>query len=144
MLPDKTTLVFEDKEDPNVLYINLVKGKELLGCIFMRNSGTEDKTATYVKGKAGVKEALFSLSKKIQENHTQLMKNTNRIEYAWETIILNTLKESRETLFEDIKSAIEKETQSFINENDLYSVINSLRKEERILFENQVLKLIEN
>lgn len=142
MLPDKAGLVFEDKEDPNVLYINLVEGKDLLGCIFMRNSGTEDKTATYVKGKAAVKEALFSLSKKIQENHAQQMKNTSRIEYTWETIIINTLKQNREILFEDIKNTLEKETQSSINENDLYSVIHSLRKEDRILFENQVLKLV--
>ena len=142
MLPENTKLVFEDKEDPNVLYINLVEGKDLLGCIFMRNSGTEDKTATYVKGKTAVKDALFSIGRKLQDNHTQLMKNKNRVEYTYETFIMNTLKENTEVLFTDIKDTLEKHTHIFINEDDLFSVVYGLKKEGRIVFENQVLKII--
>ena len=144
MLPENTKLVFEDKEDPNVLYVNLIEGENILGCIFMRNSGTEDKTATYVKGKTAVKDALFSLGRKLQDNHTLLMKNKNRVEYTYETFIINTLKENPEVLFTDIKDDLEKDTHISINEDDLFSVVYGLKKEGRIAFENQMLKLAKN
>jgi hypothetical protein len=49
-LPKNTVIKYEDKEDLNVLYLNILDGDKLLGVLFMRNSGTEDKNAVYVKG----------------------------------------------------------------------------------------------
>jgi phosphomannomutase len=140
-LPADVEIVFEEKEDPNVLYINLVNPDGIQGCIFMRNSGTEDKTATYVQGKGAIKDALYELGQKVQDNHTALMKNEKRIEYAYETFIMNILKEKPEMLFGVMKAALERETRTTINESDLFSVVYGLKKEGRIVLDDQVLKL---
>ncbi len=141
-LPADIELIFEEKEDPNVLYINLVNNDGVQGCVFMRNSGTEDKTATYVKGKSALKDALYLLGQKVQDNHAALMKNERRIEYIYETFILKALKEKPEVQFNDIKQALEKETGTVIKESDWFSVVYGLKKEGRIVLEDQVLKLL--
>lgn len=142
VLSNDTKLVFEDKEDPNVLYINIVNDNGLLGCIFMRNSGTEDKTAVYVKGKNSIKEALYGLSQIVQNNHLSLLKNENRIEYKYEAFILKVLNKKTEISFAEIKQSLESDTGTSINESDLFSVVYGLKKEGRVVLENNVLKLV--
>ncbi len=141
-LPADLELVFEDKEDPNVLYINMINSNGIQGCIFMRNSGTEDKTATYVKGKSNIRDALFELGQKVQDNHTALMKNEKRVEYTYETFIMKILNEKFEVSFSEIKEALEKDTGTTVSESDLFSVVYGLKKEGRIVLEDQVLKLL--
>ena len=141
LLPSNTKLDFEDKEDPNVLYINFLDGDKLLGCIFLRNSGTEDKNAVYVKGSSSIKEALLKLGKTLQASHTEIMKNENRIEYKYEKFIIKTLQENSDTPFKEVKIALEKDTNTTIIESDLYSVVYGLKKEQRISLEDDILKL---
>lgn len=140
-LPASTTLEVEDKEDPNVLYVNFLDNGKLLGRIFLRNSGTEDKNAVYVKGKKDIEEALLKLGKTLQTRHTEVMKNENRIEYKYEKFIINTLNEKGDTSFADTKLSLESETGTSIIESDLYSVVYGLKKEQRISLEDDILKL---
>jgi phosphoglucosamine mutase len=132
-LPASTKLTFDEKEDPNVLYATLRNGDGLLGCVFMRNSGTEDKASIYVKGRREFGAALLALGALAQEHHIGQMKNERRIEYVYEKLILNALQKNAETGFADIKVALEKETKSSISESDLLSVVHGLRKEGRVV-----------
>jgi phosphoglucosamine mutase len=132
-LPAAARLVQEDKEDPNVLYFSLVEKKEILGCVFMRNSGTEDKTATYVKGRPSLQTALLSIGRAVQENHLRQLKNKNRLEYVHEVFIMNALEQRGEVGMAEIKSALEKKAGAEIKESDLYSVVHGLKKEGRIV-----------
>lgn len=141
-LPADTKLEFEDKEDLNVLYANIITGGGVAGCVFTRNSGTEDKNAVYMQGKEELKDPLIYLGKKIQDYHTDVMKNRDKIEFKYESIILSALKEKHEIGFMDVKSAVENELAGEISENDLFSVVYGLKKEGRISLENEVLKLL--
>jgi phosphoglucosamine mutase len=125
--------VREEKEDQNVLYISLVNGQGLQGCVFMRNSGTEDKAATYVKGHPGIRDALLAIGRRVQDNHIRLLKNKTRAEYAYETSIMSLLQDDSEHDMSDVGTAYEKETRSKINGNDLSGVLHGLKKEGRIV-----------
>ncbi|KMQ52959.1 N-acetylglucosamine-1-P-mutase [Chitinispirillum alkaliphilum] len=133
---------FEDKEDPNVLYASLVDGQGVQGCIFLRNSGTEDKSAVYVKGTSKLKEPLFLIGKKLQLSQTAVMKNKNRIEYFYENFIIETLKNKRSVSVQDILTALNTESGKEISESDLYGVIHGLKKEERLNMEESTISLL--
>jgi len=127
-LPEASVINYEDKEDINVLYINIMEGGKILGVLFMRNSGTEDKNAVYVKGQKKYEEVLCEIGKKIQAAHCMEMKNKSRIEYKYEKAVLENLeKNSGKTTVDDVLSAL-----NGIAEADLFSVVYGLKKEGRI------------
>lgn len=138
-----TKLVFEDKEDPNMLYASIVEGESLLASIFCRNSGTEDKTAVYIKCKQEMESRLLPMGKELKENHLALMKNKNRIEYKYEKAIVETLADTKELKFAELKSVLDNRFSTDISESDIYSVIYALKKEGRTLYENDLVKLHE-
>ncbi len=139
-LPADTVMSIEDKEDPNVLYVNFMSGDKLLGVIFMRNSGTEDKNATYVKGEIAYEETLVAIGKKVQVMHTAEMKNEGRIEYTYEKIAMTLLNENGESSVDDILAKISSEGHA-VSETDLFGVIYGLKKEGRIVLEDRTVKL---
>ena len=130
-LPQDTCLTLEPKEDPGVLYCTLSGGEGVLGCVFMRNSGTEDKTAIYVKGRPRLSKALDAIGAQLQKNTIALMKNRTRAEYAQETYIMAELEKSGEADFATLRSGIERALGAPVRENDLYSVVYGLKKEGR-------------
>ncbi len=140
-LPADTTLQVEDKEDPHVLYINFVSGGNLLGCIFTRNSGTEDKNAVYVKGEQSVEEVLVSVGSKLQKLATEKMKNESRVEYQYEQFIMAQLATTPAVEFDVVKAALEAEKSISILDSDLFSVVYGLKKEGRITLEDKTIKL---
>ncbi len=140
-LPSTTTLSFEDKEDRDVLYINLLDSKGVLGCVFMRNSGTEDKNAIYVKGLPSIEDALVSLGKRIQSRHIATMKNRQKSEFRCEQIIFSLLNDYNTVSFETCKQTIDGQLTQAISEDDLFGIIYGLKKEGRITFENNQLRL---
>nr|AGS52707.1 phosphoglucosamine mutase [uncultured bacterium contig00064] len=128
-LPKNTRIKYEDKEDPNVLYMNIQDGETLLGVLFMRNSGTEDKNAVYVKGEREYEEILCEIGGKVQIMHTAEMKNENRIEYKYEQAIMKNLDDNcGETTIDNVLSGLGAD----VNESDLFAVIHGLKKEGRI------------
>lgn len=137
-----TKLLFEQKEDPNVLYINIVNTNGLQGCIFIRNSGTEDKIATYVQGKKEIEGILYNIGKVLNNNHSLLMKNKDRLEYKYEIFIDNILHKQAEIGVQELKDSIEQTMNCVINENDLFNVLYGLKKEGKIKLENQIIKPI--
>jgi phosphoglucosamine mutase len=126
-LPGGTRLVYEDKEDLNVLYINILDGEKLLGVLFMRNSGTEDKNAVYVKGGREFEEILCDIGADVQKMHTAEMKNKNRAEYKYEQAVMESLKSGGgKTTVDKVLAKLEG-----VSESDLFGVIHGLKKEGR-------------
>jgi phosphoglucosamine mutase len=127
-LPKGAVIKYEDKEDLNVLYINILDGDKILGVLFIRNSGTEDKNATYVKGEKRYEEILCEIGIKVQKMHTTEMKNENRIEYKYEQAIIKSLTESGgKTTIDTVLSELGE-----VSESDLFSVVYGLKKEGRV------------
>ncbi|MCL1947262.1 MAG: hypothetical protein FWF51_08975, partial [Chitinivibrionia bacterium] len=127
-LPKTAKIKYEDKEDLNVLYVNILDGDKVLGVLFMRNSGTEDKNATYVKGEKKYEEILCEIGAKIQKMHTAEMKNEHRIEYKYERTVIKELDENGgKTTVDKVLSQL-----SGVSESDLFSVIYGLKKEGRV------------
>jgi len=127
-LPKTTVIKYEDKEDLNVLYINILDGDKLLGVLFMRNSGTEDKNAIYVKGQRNYEEVLCKIGSNVQTMHTTEMKNKNRIEYKYEQAIIKSLDENGgKTTVDKVLSELDG-----VSESDLFGVVYGLKKEERV------------
>ncbi len=119
--------------------MNIKSGEKLLGVLFMRNSGTEDKNATYVKGELAYEEVLAAIGKKVQVMHTEEMKNEARIEYTFEKITMATLANgdaSVDAILEAITAAGET-----VTETDLFSVLYGLKKEGRVAVEGRTVKL---
>jgi len=135
-LPKNTKIEYEDKEDLNVLYMNIMDGNNLLGVIFMRNSGTEDKNATYVKGEKQYEKVLCEIGLKVQKFHAANMKNENSIEYKYEKEIFKNLETNGgKTTIDNVIVQLEN-----ANEPDLYSVIYGLKKEGRVsVFNKEII-----
>jgi len=144
-LPQSTMIKYEDKEDLNVLYMNITAmdvGEKLLGVIFLRNSGTEDKNAIYVKGEKKYEEILCEIGAKIHTMHTAEMKNENRIEYKYEKAIIKSLDEnSGKTTIDKVLSELSAAGDG-IKESDLFSVVYGLRKEGRVnVLDREIIKI---
>jgi len=137
-LPKTTKIKYEDKEDLNVLYINILDGERLSGVLFMRNSGTEDKNAIYVKGEKSCEEVLCAIGLKVQKMHTAEMKNENRIEYKYEQALLKNLNANGgKTAIDSVLSDLDG-----VSESDLFSVVYGLKKEGRVSVLDREIKLI--
>ena len=127
-LPKSAKIAYEDKEDPNVLYANIVDGERLLGVLFMRNSGTEDKNAVYVKGEAEFEGVLCGIGASVQKMHMDEMKNKNRAEYRYERAVLESLEASGgKTTVDKVLAGLEG-----VSKSDLFGVIHGLKKEGRV------------
>ena len=127
-LPETTVIRYEDKEDPNVLYMSILDGDRLLGVLFMRNSGTEDKNATYVKGGKKYEDVLCEIGARVQGMHAAEMKNENRVEYGYERAILGSLESGGgKTTVDRVLADLEN-----VGESDLFAVVYGLKKEGRV------------
>jgi len=127
-LPKNTEFKYEDKEDLNVLYMSIFDSAKLLGALFIRNSGTEDKNAIYVKGEKNYEEILCEIGANIQKTHTAEMKNKNRIEYKYEQAVMRELDQNGgKTTIDNVLSGL-----GGVSESDLFSVVYGLKKEGRV------------
>lgn len=138
----ETVMVFEDKEDSHMLYASFKEGDKQMGAIFCRNSGTEDKTAVYVKCKHELESVLLPVGEILRDYHIANMKNPNRKEYRQELIIIDVLKGSKNITLKKLGSLIEKEMLEPVSESDIYSVIYGLKKEGRVSYENSLVNAI--
>jgi phosphoglucosamine mutase len=123
----QATIKYEDKEDANVLYMNILMGDKLIGVFFMRNSGTEDKNAVYVKGSEEFEKILCEIGANVQKMHTLEMKNKNRAEYQYEQAVLKCLGETGKTTVDKVLATL-----NGVSESDLFSVVYGLKKEGRV------------
>jgi hypothetical protein len=104
----------------------------------MRNSGTEDKNAIYVKGEKKYEEVLCEIGAKVQKMHAAEMKNENRIEYKYEQAIIKNLDENcGKTTVDKVLSQL-----SGVSESDLFGAAYGLKKEGRInLLNREIIRV---
>ncbi len=143
-IPPESQLLFENKEDDNMLYASISEGESLQAVIFCRNSGTEDKTAVYLKCRNGLEHLLSSLGQSLNRNHLEKLKNRNRFEYNCESIIIEKMNNYIKLGISDIKKMVEAELSRKIDDSDLFGVLYGLRKEGRIDINNNFIKRKKN
>jgi hypothetical protein len=97
LLPSGATLrpVFF-KDDPDMLYLKIQEKRRLLGAVFARNSGTENKIATYARGLVEHETALVALARAINRNHVRSMRDERLPEARAGKVLVNALSRSRE------------------------------------------------
>jgi len=71
----------EFENDPDMLYLEIAAGGSPVGAVFVRNSGTENKTATYARGAAEYASGLARMAEAINRSHIATMKD-NRLPEA--------------------------------------------------------------
>jgi len=132
---------FESKEDSSMLYASIYLDGIVIGSMFCRNSGTEDKIAVYIKCKKEYFEDLKPIAEVINRVHIEKMKNKQKIEYKVESLIINTIKQNKILFIKDIPQLLQHEKKIQVSENDIDSIIYALKKEGRILIENSYVKI---
>ncbi|MBP5251193.1 MAG: hypothetical protein J6Z17_02140 [Treponema sp.] len=80
-------------KDPNVLVFSIFKDAKKCALIFIRNSGTEDKNAVYLKCRNGFENSFLPVTQKIRELHREKMLDPTREEVVFEKKILEIIKE---------------------------------------------------
>lgn len=129
----------EDKEDKNMLYINFYLNKEIIGCIFVRNSGTEDKIATYIQTADFTSSFLLDLGKEINQNHKNLMKKKNSREYLIESKILEVLELKDKVDKETLKQNVNKLLGENLSTLEFEGILYGLKKEGTILISKNMI-----
>ena len=78
-------------KDPNVLVFSIFEDGKKCALIFIRNSGTEDKNAVYLKCRNGFEQMLLPITQKISALHRDKMLDITREEVICENKILSIL-----------------------------------------------------
>ncbi len=79
-------------KDPNVLVFSIFENGKKCALIFIRNSGTEDKNAVYLKCRNGFEQMLLPITQKLSALHRSKMLDSTREEVICENKILSILQ----------------------------------------------------
>ena len=91
--------IAQNQQEPQMLMIRVFQQKLPVAIVYVRNSGTEDKLALYLRGSTKFTKNLDSLAKKVYSYLMIHFKNKNSLMAIAENSILNSLKdESRHTI----------------------------------------------
>ena len=89
----------QNQQEPQMLMIRVFKHNLPVAMVYVRNSGTEDKLALYLRGSREITDQLDSLAKKIYGYLMISFKNKNSLMAIAEKSILYSLKhESKQTI----------------------------------------------
>jgi len=133
---------FEERaQEPDMLYIRLDdESGERVGAVFVRNSGTENKTGIYARGGRCLEPVLREACQRIAKLHGRTLKDKTSAGYLIEMSILAVLEEgplSREALLERLESMLDEPA----SETEIDSVLYGMRKEGLIEFENAMIAI---
>ena len=81
-------------QEPNMLYLQIVQGKEHVASIFIRNSGTEDKIGVGLRGKAANRNRLLHLGEEAVRALLLRMKDHTKKSAVAEREVLEQAKEN--------------------------------------------------
>ena len=114
----------QNLNDPNVLYYAIKDGKNAVGAVFIRNSGTENKNAVYLKCDDSFSKDLLIIAEKIAKTLRSSIINKDNSEYKISQSIISIVDE--EGLFEPGKSY---ESLKDLGETQLNTVLHALIKQ---------------
>jgi len=83
-----TYKLIEFPEEKSLIYCQVLKEDRVVGAIFIRNSGTEDKSAIYLRGKNEYLDILMKISHPVHMYMMEHLKNPNNIFTTLEKNIL--------------------------------------------------------
>lgn len=127
------------ENDPSMLYFAVVnRGGESVAAVFVRNSGTENKTVVTIRGERRFEELLTRVMLEIHSYHISVMKDMNSPEAMRELAIKKLLTENPASP-ETLKSRLEQQINSSIPQVDFDALIYAMRKQKLIAFENNLL-----
>ncbi|MBC8259186.1 MAG: hypothetical protein H8E38_09230 [SAR324 cluster bacterium] len=90
--PEMEVEIVKREEEPEMLLLNVLQKGFLLAAVFVRNSGTEDKLALYLRGKADLSARLETLAEKIYPFLLSSFKSITNPMAKAELTVLNCLK----------------------------------------------------
>jgi phosphoglucosamine mutase len=127
--------VIEKGEEPDMLYVGLFDARdELNAAVFVRNSGTENKTGVYARGTKSMEPVLERLCLLLWKMHRRSLKDQARREYMVETAVLKAL-EAGPRLQSDISDGVVASLSEPIAPETLDAVLFGMRKEGLIGFD---------
>ena len=125
----------EQVSDTNVLYYVIKKGKNLVGTLFIRNSGTENKNGVYLKCDQTLSTNLFAIAEKLAKSLSKSIVNKECEEYKIQDEIFGILE--KDAVFDDTSSY---ESLDAISETQLHTVLQALVKQNLIKREGNQYK----
>ena len=90
--PEMEIKIDKNQQEPQMLMIRVFHNELPVAMVYVRNSGTEDKLALYLRGSEALTENLESLAKKIYSHLMISFKNKNSLMARAEQSILHSLK----------------------------------------------------
>jgi len=130
-----TWRVVEKNDEPDMLYVGLFgESDELVAAVFARNSGTENKTGVYGRGRKSMEPLLERLCLVLWKMHGCSLKDQARPEYMVETAVLKALQ-AGPRLPGEIGDAVAISLSEPIAPEVLDSVLFGMRKEGLIGFD---------
>lgn len=131
-------ITFEN--DPSMLYTAVVNQEgNSVAAIFVRNSGTENKTVVTIRGTKQFEELLTRTMLKIHYHHMDVLKDMGSLDAINESIVNKLLNKTPQSLT-ILKSNLEKELNASISQVDFYALIYAMRKQRLVTIENNLLK----
>ena len=91
--PEMEVEIVKRQEEPEMLLLNVLENGLLAAAVFVRNSGTEDKLALYLRGRKELEVRLESLGEKIYPFLLFSFKNKNSPMAQAEQLVLLCLKD---------------------------------------------------
>ena len=92
-------IIDKNKQEPQMLLIRVLQNNSPVAMVYVRNSGTEDKLALYLRGRSKLTEQLDSLAKKVYSYLLISFKNKKGLMARAEQLILHSLcHETRQTI----------------------------------------------
>ncbi len=106
--PEMEIKIDQNQQEPQMLMIRVFQQKLPVAMVYVRNSGTEDKLALYLRGRYSLSEQLDSLATKVYSYLMVSFKNKNSIMARAEQSILSSLKHETRKVVELKESEFEK------------------------------------
>jgi phosphoglucosamine mutase len=91
--PEMNVEIMKSKEEPEMLLLRIVDNGLPAAAVFVRNSGTEDKLALYLRGRADVSGRLETLAEKVYPFLLSSFKNKTSTMAQAERAVLRCLKD---------------------------------------------------
>jgi phosphoglucosamine mutase len=126
-------IVFDD--DIDMLYLLVKNNKEIIGRIFIRNSGTETKTSVNIRCKIDYKDIFVYLAEKVILYHRRVLKDKSNPYTIVEKLILKMIDEKSIKNFLDLKKKIR------IDEINLKALLFGMSK-EYYEYKDNIVKLM--
>jgi phosphoglucosamine mutase len=127
--------VIDKPDEPEMLYVGLFDSQDtLVGAVFARNSGTENKTGVYARGEKTLEPVLGELCQLLWKIHRRVLKDKHCKGFIAENAVLKAL-ESGPLAKADLPGRISDAGET-LSEQEIDAILFGMRKEGLIEFQS--------